>query len=179
MAVLWFNALFSIEIRNIKMAERGSSLRLFQKKRILIVDDHPLLRQGLSQLLGQEPDLEICGEAVDGPQALEKISKLKPDAAIIDITLEGMDGLELIKMVRSQNPKIPMLVLSMHDETIYAERALRAGARGYIMKHEASDVIVGALRRIMRGEFYVSDQMAARFLTKVASGERKGTPESG
>ena len=141
-----------------------------KKAKILIVDDHPILRQGLSQLINQEEDLSICGEAKDAQQGMDRISRLNPDLAIIDITLEGIDGLELIKLVKSRFPKLPILVLSMHDEAIYAERALRAGARGYIMKQEASDVIISAIRKVLKGEIHVSSRMASRLLNKVADG---------
>src|SRR5688572_26775132 len=104
-----------------------------QKRRVLIVDDHPLMRQGLAQLINQQPDLAICGEAEDAPQALRQASESKPDAVIVDLSLKGSDGIELIKDLQLQYAQLPILVLSMHDEGLYAERALKAGAWGYIM----------------------------------------------
>ena len=147
------------------------------KAQIVIVDDHPILRQGLAQLINQEKDLFICGEAKDAQQGLDQIDHLKPNLVIVDITLEGIDGLELIKLIKGRFPRLPILVLSMHDESIYAERALRAGARGYIMKQEASDVIVSAIRNILKGEIHVSNRMASRLLNKVADGraDRSGS----
>lgn len=140
--------------------------------KIIIVDDHPVLRTGLAQMLNQEPDFNVCGEAKDTQEALEILHKLQPDVAIVDITLEGISGLELIKMIRAQYPKVAVLVLSMHDESLYAERALRAGARGYVMKHEATDVIINAIRAILKGDVHVSPRLATQFVNKVAEGDK-------
>jgi len=149
-----------------------------KKACVFIVDDHPILRQGLAQLINHEDDLTICGEAKDVPTALEKIPHAKTDVAIVDLALEGRGGLELIKILHSQYPKLSILVLSMHDEAIYAERALHAGARGYVMKQEVSDVVVHAIRRVLKGEIHVSDRMADRLLKKMAIGGRSLTAGS-
>jgi DNA-binding NarL/FixJ family response regulator len=135
-----------------------------RKKRILVVDDHPIVRQGLSQLINQEEDLTVCGAAKDASSALEAIAGSQPDLLIVDVSLEGPDGLDLLKTVRLRDPALPVLVLSMHDESLYAERALRAGARGYIMKQAATEGLLGAIRRILGGDIYVSDSVASRML---------------
>src|SRR5436190_2174704 len=107
--------------------------------RVLVVDDHPIVRQGLASLINREPDLMVCGEAEDANSALQAVETLQPDILILDISLNGPTGMDLLKSVRAQNPNLPVLILSMHDELVYAERALRAGANGYIMKQEATE----------------------------------------
>jgi len=134
------------------------------KKRVLIVDDHPLMRQGLGLLINQQLDLHVCGEAEEAQGALLVIAQQRPDILILDISLSGPDGLEVLKSIRASEPSLPVLVLSMHDEAIYAERALRAGANGYIMKQEASEKVLVALRRILGGEIYLSDRMSNKML---------------
>src|ERR1700736_175663 len=130
------------------------------KKSVFVVDDHPIVRQGLTLLINRESDLAVCGEAEEMHSALAAIQALKPDVLIVDISLNGPDGLELLKNIRITSPRLPVLILSMHDESIYAERALRAGANGYIMKQEATERVLVALRRILSGEIYVSDRIA-------------------
>lgn len=134
------------------------------KRSVLLVDDHPIVRQGLSQLINQQPDLYVSAEAASGREALEQLQKARPDIAIVDISLEDRSGIELIKDLRAQASGLPILALSMHDEALYAERALRAGAKGYIMKQEATDAVMTAIRRVLEGAVYVSDQMSARLL---------------
>src|SRR5580704_13193702 len=118
------------------------------KKKVFVVDDHPIVRQGLALLINQEPDLMVCGQAEEMHSALQAIQNYRPDIMIVDISLNGPDGLELLKNVRGKYSGMPVLILSMHDESIYAERALRAGANGYIMKQEATEKVLVALRRI-------------------------------
>ena len=137
-----------------------------RKFRVLIVDDHPIFRAGIIQLIDQEPDLTICGEAEHSAKALEVIAVCRPDIAVIDVTLKGRDGVELMKDLKVRHPDLPVLMLSMHDESLYAERALRAGARGYIMKQETTDKVLVAIRRILSGSVYLSDSMAERMLTQ-------------
>jgi DNA-binding NarL/FixJ family response regulator len=137
------------------------------KTRVLLVDDHPMVRERLGQLINREPDLTVCGEADDGPEAMTAIEKTKPHLAIVDLTLRQSDGLELIKSLKTLHPKLPMLVLSMHDESVYAERALRAGAHGYITKQEATQKVMLAIRRVLSGQVYLSDRMSAQLLNKV------------
>lgn len=135
-----------------------------KKSRVLVVDDHPIVRQGLALLINREPDLTVCGEAEDAQAALDVIPTCRPDITVVDISLNGPDGLELLKSVRGRFPNLPVLILSMHDESIYAERALRAGAQGYIMKQEATDRVLVAIRRILSHEIYISEQVANRML---------------
>ncbi len=139
--------------------------------RVLIVDDHPIVRQGLAQLLEQEEDLTVCGEASSARSALEAIERLEPNIVIVDILLKDVNGIELIKMIKSQFGKMPILVMSMHDESLYAERSLRAGARGYIMKEEATDQMLTAIRKVMDGEIYLSERMVSRILHRLAEGK--------
>jgi len=141
------------------------------KKRVLIVDDHPILRKGLSLLINSEPDLTVVAEADNAQRALEKIEAYKPDLFIVDISLPGIDGIELIKTVKLSNRDLPALVVSMHDESLFAERALRAGARGYIMKQEALEKVLVAIRRVLAGEIFVSEKIATSMLEKLVSSE--------
>lgn len=138
-----------------------------EKRDILIVDDHPIVRQGLAQLIGQEHDLNVCGQAEDACQAMKAIRDLKPDLVVVDIALKETSGMELIKDIKVQYPGLPVLTLSMHDEAVYGERALRAGAKGYIMKQEATDKVVTAIRRVLAGEVYISDGMAAKMVGRL------------
>jgi len=140
------------------------------KRTVLIVDDHPIVRQGLALLIDQEKDLEVCGQAEDAHEAMQAIRQLNPDMVIVDISLKDTSGMELIKDLKIQHPDLPVLTLSMHDEAIYGERALRAGARGYIMKQEATGKVVTAIRRVLAGEVYVSDGMAAKMVSKLVGG---------
>jgi DNA-binding NarL/FixJ family response regulator len=134
------------------------------KTRVFVVDDHPIVRQGLSQLINREPDLTVCGEAEDARTALDRIAPSEADILIVDVSLDGPDGIELLKTIRSRDSKLPVLMLSMHDESLYAERALRAGANGYIMKQEATERVLIAIRQILSGEVYVSDRMAQKMM---------------
>ncbi|HTC52691.1 MAG TPA: response regulator transcription factor, partial [Steroidobacteraceae bacterium] len=129
--------------------------------RVLIVDDHPIVRHGLKRLIDAEPDLVVCGEAQSDREARTAIRELTPDVLIVDVSLAQGDGIDLVREVRAQRPDLPMLVLSMHDETIYAHRLLTAGARGYIMKEAAFDQLLVALRRVLSGAIYLSEAMAA------------------
>jgi DNA-binding NarL/FixJ family response regulator len=141
------------------------------KKKVFVVDDHPIMRQGLSQLINQEADLSFAGESGDGLEALSLIEKTKPDLVIVDISLKGgMNGIDVTKSLASDFPKIPVLVISMHDESLYAERALRAGARGYLMKQEATENVIVAIRKVLGGEIYTSEAMKDHLLHKIVSG---------
>jgi DNA-binding NarL/FixJ family response regulator len=137
---------------------------------VLVVDDHPLLRQGLALLINQQQDMRVCGEAEEAHAAMIAISQLRPDIVILDISLNGPDGLELLKNLRVTDPDLPVLILSMHDEAIYAERALRARANGYIMKQEATEKVLIAVRRILNGEVYLSDRMSNKMLQQYIGG---------
>ena len=139
------------------------------KNRVFIVDDHPLVREGLANLINAQNDLMVCGEAEDSGRAIAGILKTRPHVALIDISLKNESGLELLKHLRSQFSEIALIVLSMHDETLYAERALRAGARGYVMKREASKSVLASIRRVLEGGVYVSERVANRLAIKAAA----------
>ena len=151
-------------------AERSTVAR---RKKIFIVDDHPMMREGLAQLIAHERDLMVCGEADDAADALAQIEKLKPDLALVDITLRSTNGLELIKDLQIRVPALPILVISMHDESLYAERVLRAGARGYVMKQEGGKKLMQAIRHVLGGGTYVSERISAKVL-EIFSGRRSG-----
>ena len=140
------------------------------KKRIMVVDDHPIVRQGLALLINREPDMLVCGEAEEFMGAMHVLVSSRPDVLIVDISLTGPDGIDLLKNIRTTHPTLPVLILSMHDELIYAERALRAGANGYIMKQEATEKVLVALRRILNSEIYVSERIADRMLKNYITG---------
>jgi DNA-binding NarL/FixJ family response regulator len=144
--------------------------------RILIVDDHPMMREGLRTLISREHDLAICGEAETAGQALDAVANLKPDLVLADISLPGRNGVELIKDIRSLQPAVLILVISMHDESLYAERVLRAGARGYIMKQESGPTMMQAIRQVLAGRIYLSGKMSARILEHVAGKRAKASP---
>ena len=146
------------------------------KRKIFIVDDHPIMRQGLGQLINHEPDLEVVGEAEDAATALSGVMETKPDLVIIDISLPGKNGLELIKDIRAVQRQVALLVHSMHDESLYVERVLRAGAQGYIMKHEGGKKVMDAIRKVLSGDIYVSTAMSAKIL-EIFSNRRPHTTE--
>lgn len=139
--------------------------------RVLIVDDHPIVRRGLAELISDEPDLEICGEAADSTEALRLIDSVRPDLIVIDISLQNGNGIELIKQIKARDQGIKMLVSSMHDESLFAERALRAGALGYVNKAEAAESIVEAIRVVLSGKVYVSSRLADRMLHRLVGGD--------
>ena len=139
-------------------------------KRVLIVDDHPMLRKGLADLISHESDLGACGEADDLASAMEQVKATQPDLVIVDISLRESSGLELVKELKAQFPGLKMLMCSMHEEDLYAERALRAGAMGYINKDRAVDDVVDAIRCVLAGRVYLSDRMADRILNRVRGG---------
>lgn len=146
--------------------------------RILIVDDHAIVRQGIALLLSKHPEFKVCGEAGTCDEALVVVEKLKPEVVLLDLTLKDRNGLDLVREWKEKNPALRVLVVSMHDEREFAERVLRAGARGYVMKENADEVIVEALHTVLRGEIYASPDVAARLLRQLAEGE-KAEPEGG
>lgn len=148
------------------------------KARVFLVDDHPLVREHLMALIQQEADLEVCGEAADAPSALTLIHQRNPDLVILDISLKRSHGLDLLKDLKGFQPKPAVLVLSMHEETLYAERALRAGALGYITKEEATVNILSAIRRVLAGQVYLSARMAGLVMEQLVSVERAPTEEA-
>lgn len=137
-----------------------------KRSKILIVDDHPAVREALTLRIGRQPDLDVCGEASDMNEALRLVAETQPDLAVVDISLKGSNGIDLIKRIKDRAPDVRMLVCSMHSESLYAERALRAGAMGYINKDQATDKIIDAIRRILDGKVYLSDAMAERMLQR-------------
>lgn len=139
------------------------------KKKVLLVDDHPIVRHGLKQLIDQEDDLVVCSEAGDAESALSEVEIHKPDVLIVDIHLGGTNGIDLIKNIRTIIGDLPILVISLHEESLFAERALKAGANGYIMKRELTDKIMYALRKVLSGEMYISDSILSKILHKVST----------
>jgi DNA-binding NarL/FixJ family response regulator len=156
-------------------AKKQQSKAKEERTTIVIVDDHPLIRKGLSELINQEKDLVVCGQAEDAHEAMQVIKTLQPDIVVVDISLKETSGIELIKDIKTQYPSLPVLALSMHDESLYAERALRAGAKGYIMKAEATEKVITGIRTVLSGELYVSDRMSAKMVRKLVG----GSPETG
>ena len=136
---------------------------------IMLVDDHPVMRNGLAQLIDQEPDLKVCGQFEDAARALEAIALSQPDLAIVDLSLKGSSGLDLVKNIKSAHPGVLILVLSMHDESLYAERVLHAGASGYIMKQEATDRVLSAIRKVLAGGIHLSEGMSSKFVHRLAT----------
>jgi DNA-binding NarL/FixJ family response regulator len=160
------------------MATRPQITAQTKKCRVLLVDDHPIVRQGLALLIDREADLSVCGEAEGAYSAFHGIEKLRPDIVVLDISLNGPDGLDVLKELRMKTASVPVLILSMHDESIYAERAMRAGANGYIMKQEATEKVLVAIRRILQGEVYLSDRLTNTMLQQYVRGSTpaKGSP---
>src|SRR5690348_3557764 len=144
------------------------------KKKVFVVDDHPIVRQGLIQLINNEPDLAVCGEAEEAYAGLRAIKDAKPDLVLLDVSLKDSDGIELVKELKAQLPDLLILMLSMHDEALYTERALRAGAKGYIMKQEAPPVLLAAIRKVLGGAVYVSEKMGATLLNRMVGGKKPG-----
>jgi DNA-binding NarL/FixJ family response regulator len=149
-----------------------------EAKRIVIVDDHPLFRKGLEELIHSDGAFAVCGEAGNAGEAMDVIRKLNPELAIVDLSLPGANGIELIKNIRAEFPKLPILVLSMHDESLYAVRALRAGADGYVMKHEAMANVIQAIREVFDGRPYLSPAMAAQVITQFAHRQAEGETDA-
>lgn len=145
-----------------------------KKKRILIVDDHPAMRSGLGLLVKTQPEWDVCGEAGSAREGLDAIEKLEPELALVDLALPDKNGLELIKDVRAAHPEVQILVISSHDENLYAERVLRAGARGYVMKEEASEMLIDAIGRVLSGEVFLSPRMSAQMLEIMTGQKKKG-----
>jgi len=146
------------------------------KKKILLVDDHPIFRHGLTELLDRQIDLVVCGHADSAPTALEQMRRLKPDLAILDITLRGTNGIELVKLMKAESPQLPILVLSMHDESLYALRALKAGALGYVMKADGVQPVLDAVYRVLRGKLFVSQRLGEKLIFKAIHASESDSP---
>jgi DNA-binding NarL/FixJ family response regulator len=145
-----------------------------EKKRVFLVDDHPLVRLGVRQLIDGQPDLEICGQADDAREALEGVARSKPDVVVMDLTVKSADGLDVLKRITTRFPNLPVLILSVQAESIFAELVLRAGARGYVMKSESLADVLSAIRRVIRGGVYLSDAMSAGVTARHRRGSRAG-----
>lgn len=144
------------------------------KHRVFVVDDHPIVRQGISRLIDQEADLTTCCEAGSAQDALDRMTACPADILLVDISLDGVSGIELVKMLKTHHRNTPVLVISMHDESLYAERALRAGAKGYIMKQEATEKMLAAIRQVLRGDIYLSERMQGKILQRILAGDDSG-----
>ena len=155
---------------------RTTEVRASTRARIIIVDDHPIVRQGISLLINREPDLHVCCEASNSEEALRACASCEHDIAIVDLSLTGVSGLELVKQLRSRCPALAILMMSMHDETIYADRSLRAGANGYLMKQEATTTVLFAIRAVLKGEFYLSERMRSLILQQRITGQASDSP---
>ena len=150
-----------------------------RKNRVLIIDDHVMVREGVAEIIEHADDLCVCGTASTANEGLEALSKLKPDLVLVDITLPGKDGIEFIKDARAMHPELRVLVMSMHDESLYADRVLRAGGRGYIRKQEGGDKLIEAMRRVLRGEIAVSEKMTGRLLETFSGRKTMDSPLGG
>jgi DNA-binding NarL/FixJ family response regulator len=155
---------------------RRSSPAPARKSRVLIIDDHVMVREGVAEIIRHEPDLDVCCTASTAQEGLEAVNKRKPDLVIVDITLPGKNGIEFIKDARAAHPELRILVMSMHDESLYADRVLRAGGRGYIRKQEGGDRLIEAIRRVLRGEIAVSEKMTGRLLEKFSGRKTMDSP---
>lgn len=146
------------------------------KRTFIVVDDHPLFRHGMADLIVQELRLEAAGEAGSIPEAIDLLAKAVPDLAIVDISLQGKNGLDLVRTIKAEYPSVAVLVVSMHEESLYGERSLSAGARGYVMKHEAPAALLAAVRTVLEGKVAVSDSLRERMLAGLVGGKREGDP---
>ena len=147
--------------------KKTSAMNGSHKSRVLLVDDHPILRRGVAELINGELALEVCGEAATLAEAYSMVTKLKPDLVIVDVSLDGNNGVELMKELSYRWPELPLLTYSMHDEQTYAERALRAGSKGYVMKQQPPEVLLEAIKEVLKGKIYLSEQMSDRLLGKL------------
>ncbi len=140
------------------------------KHRIILVDDHPIVRRGMAMLINEEDDLMVCGESSTAADTLLQIGRCQPDIAVVDVSLQGASGIDLTKSIKEQYPDLPVLILSMHEETLYAERALRAGARGFVMKQEAAETVLLAIRTVIKGNVYLSEDLSSKVLRSLVDG---------
>jgi len=152
-------------------SSHGVNQDILTKSRILIVDDHPLFREGLQQLIARDTDLEVCGEASNATEAMQLISERKPELVVVDISLGASSGIDLIKTIRSTYDDLPVLVVSMHDESLYAKHSLQTSAIGYVMKHESGKTVRAAIRKVLGGEMYLSERMSSTVISKFMRGQ--------
>ena len=156
--------------------KRGAARGRDGRARVLLVDDHPIVREGLARVIDQEADLVVCGTAVNSHEALQAVATSKPDIAVIDVSLDGSHGIDLVKDLKVRHPGLAVVMLSMHDETLYAERALRAGAKGYVMKREPPQRLLQAVRKVLKGGLFFSEEVTARMLERVSRSQSKDVP---
>ncbi len=140
------------------------------KRRVMLVDDHPIVRHGMAMLIDEEDDLMVCGESNTASETLTHIARCNPDVAVVDVSLQGASGIDLTKSIKEQYPDLPVLILSMHEESLYAERALRAGARGFVMKQEAAETVLQAIRTVLKGDVYLSERLSSKVLRALVDG---------
>lgn len=140
------------------------------RRRVLLVDDHPIVRHGMAMLIDEEADLMVCGECSSAAETLKQIDRCKPEVAVVDVSLKGASGIDLTKSIKEQFPALPVLILSMHEETLYAERALRAGARGFVMKQESAETVLNAIRTVLNGDVYLSERLSSKVLRAMVDG---------
>lgn len=157
------------------MGYSGRADGIQETHRVLLVDDHPIVRQGMAALIAQEADMVVCGEAPDPEQGLDLVDQLQPDVVVADLSFGGLSGIEFIKDVKARQPRIPVLILSMHDEAHYADRALRAGAMGYIMKQAGGPRVIDAIRQVLAGQVYLSPEVTTQFVRTAIDGGREPT----
>lgn len=149
-----------------------------KKSRVFLVDDHTMFREGLRQLIEHDPGLTVCGDAADATEAMTGIRATKPDVVLVDISLSGASGIDLIKSIKAEDEDLPVLVVSMHDESLYAERALRAGAMGYVMKHEPAKTMKAAIHKVLGGDMHLSEKMSSSVIAKFMRGQPGERPAS-
>jgi len=149
-----------------------------RKRKVLIVEDHPIVRYGIKRILNSEPDLAVCGDVESAEQAIESLKTVMPDIMVVDISLKHTDGLQLTRIIKARHPDLPILILSMHDERIYANKALRAGANGYVMKEESTEKLVSAIRNILQGDIYVSEDVKKNVLQTIAGKQNESNNTS-
>jgi len=150
--------------------ETGKTEKSRGKHRVMLVDDHPIVRHGMAMLINEEDDLMVCGESSSASETLAQIDYCQPEIAVIDVSLQGASGIDLTKSIKEQRPDLPILILSMHEENLYAERALRAGARGFVMKQEPAETVLHAIRTVLKGDVYLSERLSSKVLRALVDG---------
>jgi DNA-binding NarL/FixJ family response regulator len=166
-------------LREMPVRVESPAAQISKKNRVLIIDDHVMVREGVAEIIKHEPDLDVCGTATTANEGIEAVGKLKPDLVLVDITLPGKNGIEFIKDARTMQPNLRILVMSMHDESLYADRVLRAGGRGYIRKQEGGDKLIDAMRRVLQGQIVVSEKMTGKLLETFSGRKTMDSPLEG
>lgn len=166
-------------LREMPVRVESPAAQISKKNRVLIIDDHVMVREGVAEIIKHEPDLDVCGTATTANEGIEAVGRLKPDLVLVDITLPGKNGIEFIKDARTMQPNLRILVMSMHDESLYADRVLRAGGRGYIRKQEGGDKLIDAMRRVLQGQIVVSEKMTGKLLETFSGRKTMDSPLEG